>query len=232
MLAPMAERMSTPQAEPKPLSPARPEEDSLASKREQIYASRRASAHSGPDSPRTTSSRRSVSSPGVTVDDAPRASVPTKPARKISRPILGAGIVVVLVALVFGAASWLGSIERGTPEGKLKHALLEVDMLTPELSARGPAFAKIEAGDDGPRIALALLEDTSTAQEGSSHSSHTYRELAAEFLLGRSAAAKSAPPAQAVKMAALLRAGQRPSDADWKELREGWATWMSGQAPK
>ena len=89
------------------------------------------------------------------------------------------------------------------------------------------ADAAVEAGADGPTLAVAMLENTDHAEDGSTHSSHTYRELAAEFLLAYAGRLKAPPPALAVKLATGIRQGRAPNDEDWKALHEAWAAWIA-----
>lgn len=216
----------------KPASTSAPltaEEEAVASRREQLYASRRASAHHlGGEAPRPSlaAKRASVAPDAHEGEEGAPAAKPAAP-RRSSPLILAAGGLLAL-ALLIAAIMWATSaVQRGSPSGKLRAALLAAD-IEPPGPGRSAKFASVGAIDaETPKVALELLGDATIASEGSTRSSHTYRELAAELLLAHAAQLKVAPPPAATKLAAEIRAGTAPKPEDWQALQDAWRAWLA-----
>jgi hypothetical protein len=229
----MSERSSAPKAPTAKAGVDTKEDPAITSRRDQLFAARRASVSHAPvpeSGRQATASSRSVAPPA---SGAPGESGPdSRPAGAVgpkrSSPIILAagGVLLVGLAIAVGVTS-VGAARRSSPQGKFQHDLLFADIQAPFGPPREAAFVALDAGPDATKLALALLQDADHASEGSTHSSHTYRELAAEFLLAHAAKLKATPPPIATKLAASLRQGQIPSDGDWQALSDAWTAWLA-----
>jgi hypothetical protein len=228
----MSERTSAPKAPTGKTAAETKDGAAIASRRDQLFAARRAAVSHAPlpDSGRQpTSSTRSAAPPPPegTSPGEPHAAKSSRP-RKSSPAILAAGALLLVGIVVVVAVFSVGEVKRSSPEGKLQHELLFVDVqAAPFGAAREAAFSAVNAGPEGAKLALKVLENADRASEGSTHSSHTYRELAAEFLLARAAKMKAPPPPLATKLDGALRQGQVPTEDDWQAVRAAWTAWLA-----
>lgn len=205
-------------------SAPKPEDDAIASRREQLYASRRLSASHGGEVDRASTGRKISVLP---TDDAPASARGAAKERRRSSPmILAAGGLLGVGLLVVAILSGVSASQRGSPTGKLRSALLAADIEQPG-PPRDAKLSAIDAEPDAAQRALELLGDAEVAADGSTRSSHTYRELAAELLMMHAAKLKLPPPPQATKVADGYRNGNRPNEADWKALQDAWKAWLS-----
>lgn len=228
---PMSERTSAPKAPTAKTGAETKEEAAVTSRRDQLFAARRASVSHAvvPDSGRHVSAPTRSVPPSSPEGASPEGGTSAPPARraKSSPAILAAGAVLLVGIVIAVAVSSVGAVRRSSPQGKFQHELLMVDVQGTFGPAREAAFVALDAGPEAPKLALALLTNTDHASEGSTHSSHSYRELAAEFLLAHAAKLKAPPPPIAVKHATALRQGQFPNDGDWEALRAAWTAWLA-----